>query len=162
MLFVFQHVKVQQWMCWPVRMEHYGVWFSEMNAWKAIWKALLNFFDATYMLLEIILPICLALCEDSVGNSEIVSVGMLSVEDEASLHWMFETLRTQNQEMNRVWVIVTDKDMKERQVLWKCFPNTCLLICIFHTLCTFKREITCEKWIFLLANSCFLWNCFKS
>lgn len=129
---------------------------------KSYLKSFTEFFDATYMLLEIILPICLALCEDSVGNSEIVSVGMLSVEDEASLHWMFETLRTQNQEMNRVWVIVTDKDMKERQVLWKCFPNTCLLICIFHTLCTFKREITCEKWIFLLANSCFLWNCFKS
>lgn len=54
------------------------------------------FVDATYKLLEIRLPIYLTLYEDSMGNSEIVSVGMLSVEDEASLHWMFETLRTRN------------------------------------------------------------------
>ena len=79
------------------------------------------------------------------GNSEIVSVGMLSVEDEDSLSWMFNTLRTRNSEMSRVRVIVTDKDLKERQVLRQCFPTANLLLCLFHTLRTFRREVTCER-----------------
>lgn len=103
------------------------------------------FVDATYKLLEIRLPIYLLLCEDSMGNSEVVSVGMLSVEDADTLTWMFQTLRSRNPEMDRVRVLITDKDLKERQVLRACFPDCCLLICLFHTLRTFRREITCEK-----------------
>lgn len=102
------------------------------------------FVDATYKLLDIRLPIYLTLCEDSMGNSEVVSVAMLSVEDEASLPWMFETLCMRNPEMDRMRVIMTDKDIKEQQVLCRCFPNTSLL-CLFHTLRTFRREIPCEK-----------------
>lgn len=103
------------------------------------------FVDAMYKLLDIRLPIYLILCEDSMGNSEIVSVATLSVEDEPSLSWMFETLRMRNPEMDRVRVIITDKDIKERQVLRRYFTNTSLLLCLFHTLQTFWREITCEK-----------------
>jgi len=48
---------------------------------------------------------------------------------------------------------VTDKDMKERNVIKKVFPNAALTICLWlHrpyawtlTLRTFNREITCDK-----------------
>lgn len=103
------------------------------------------FIDATYKLIEMRLPIYLTLVEDSMGNSEVVSVGMLSVEDEDSLSWMFNNLRSRNAEMSRVRVIVTVKDLKERQVLRTCFPTANLLLCLFHTLRTFRREVTCEQ-----------------
>lgn len=79
------------------------------------------------------------------GHSEIVFVGMLSCENEDSLSWMFQTLRARNADMDRVRVIVTDKDLKERHVLRQCFPNSCLLLCLFHTPRAFRREVTCEK-----------------
>ena len=103
------------------------------------------FVDATYKLLEIRLPVYLTLCEDSMGNSEVVSVGMLATEDEESLTWMFQTLKDRNPDMYRVRVIVTDKDMKERHALHACFPDARLLLCLFHTLKAFRREVTCEK-----------------
>ena len=40
---------------------------------------------------------------------------------------------------------MTDKDLKERKVLKRLFPGSQLLICRFHVLKSFKREITCEK-----------------
>ena len=40
---------------------------------------------------------------------------------------------------------MADKDIGERDVLKLCLPNTSVLICHFHTLRSFKREITCEK-----------------
>ena len=103
------------------------------------------FIDATYKLLEIRVPIYLTLCEDSMGNSEVVLVGMLTVEDEESLIWMFNTLCARNTRMNSARVILTDKDLTERKVLRKVFPYSRLLLCLFHTLRTFRREVMCEK-----------------
>ncbi len=44
-----------------------------------------------------------------------------------------------------VRIVMTDKDMTERDVLAKKFPSAQLLICLFHTLRTFRREFTMEK-----------------
>ena len=41
--------------------------------------------------------------------------------------------------------IMADKDMTERNVLAEKLPSAQLLICLFHVLCTFRHEITCEK-----------------
>jgi len=38
-----------------------------------------------------------------------------------------------------------DKDMKERTVLKSLFPDLYLVICLFHTLRTFNREIAFDK-----------------
>ncbi|KAL5237152.1 hypothetical protein ACI65C_004562 [Semiaphis heraclei] len=38
-----------------------------------------------------------------------------------------------------------NKDLKERSVIKSLFPTSRLVICLFHTLRTFNREITCEK-----------------
>lgn len=101
------------------------------------------FIDATYKFLEIRLPIYLTLCEDSMGNSEVVSVSILSCENEESFSWMFQAIRARNAEMDRMRVIVTDMDLKERQMLRQCFPNSCLLLCLFHNLRAFRKKVTC-------------------
>lgn len=41
--------------------------------------------------------------------------------------------------------IMADKDLLERDVLKKCFPQAHVLICVFHTLKTFRPEMTCTK-----------------
>jgi len=40
---------------------------------------------------------------------------------------------------------ITDKDMTKRKAIKEVFQNINLSICLFHTLKTFNREITCEK-----------------
>ena len=40
---------------------------------------------------------------------------------------------------------MSDKDIGERDVIKKCLPNVSVLICLFHTLRSFRREVTCEK-----------------
>ena len=40
---------------------------------------------------------------------------------------------------------MADKDIGERDVLKRCFPNASVLICLFHTLRTIRREVTCDK-----------------
>jgi len=40
---------------------------------------------------------------------------------------------------------MSDKDMTERNVMKEQFLQANLLICLFHTMRTFQREILCEK-----------------
>ena len=40
---------------------------------------------------------------------------------------------------------MADKNVMEREVLAEKTPNVALMICLFHTLRTFCREITTEK-----------------
>ena len=40
---------------------------------------------------------------------------------------------------------MSDKDFNERAVFRKEFPEAALHICLFHTLRTFRREVTTEK-----------------
>jgi len=83
--------------------------------------------------------------EDGNGQSEIAAIGLLVNEEEVTLRWFFETFKKNNPTSIKTRVYVTDKDMKERNVIRSVFPNAALTICLFHTLRTFNREITCEK-----------------
>ena len=74
-----------------------GIFFQdqEMNeAFKAYSELIC--FDATYKLLELGFPVHLALCEDSNGQSEIVSVCLLITEDASSMTWMIDTFKQHN------------------------------------------------------------------
>ena len=42
-------------------------------------------------------------------------------------------------------VIVADKDMTEREVFAAAFPNSELLICLYHTFRSFRWEIAVDK-----------------
>ena len=103
------------------------------------------FIDATYKLLELGLPTYLTLSEDSNGQSEITSVCLLVSEDAESMKWMIDVFKKHNSEWTRIRVVMGDKDIGEQDVIKQCFPNSSVLICLFHTLRSFRREITCEK-----------------
>ena len=103
------------------------------------------FIDATYKLLELGLPTYLTLCEDSNGQSEITSVCLLVSEDADSMKWMIDVFKKYNTEWKRIRVVMADKDIGERDVIKQCLLNSYLLICLFHTLRSFRREISCEK-----------------
>lgn len=101
--------------------------------------------DATYKLLDLRLPIYLMLVEDSNGQSEIVTVCMLASEDTEGIQWMMEVFKKHNPNWNDTRVVMADKDIKERDTVKKVLPDATILICLFHTLRTFRREITTEK-----------------
>ena len=101
--------------------------------------------DATYKLLQLGIPVYLMLCEDSNGQSEIIAVCLLVCEDSDSMKWMLDAFKKQNAHWTKVRVVMADKDIREREVIKQCLPNTSVLICLFHTMRSFKREVTCEK-----------------
>ena len=101
--------------------------------------------DATYKLLNLGLPGYLFLCEDSNGQSEIVGVCLLVSEDAVSMKWMLSAFQKHNVKWPDTRVIMADKDIKERDVIKEVFPDVAVLICLFHTLRTFWREITSDR-----------------
>ena len=44
-----------------------------------------------------------------------------------------------------VRVVMVDKDIKECDIFKSCLPNASVLICLFHTLRSLRREVTCDK-----------------
>ena len=103
------------------------------------------FVDATYKLLELSLPLYLFMCEDSNGSSEIVAAAFLVKEDTTGIQWMVETFKQHNLNWTLTRLLMADKDMGERNVFKRCFPNATMLVCLFHTLRTFRRELACNK-----------------
>ncbi|XP_047146768.1 uncharacterized protein LOC124819321 [Hydra vulgaris] len=101
--------------------------------------------DATYKLLEIRMPVYILLCEDGAGESEIAAVGLLTHEDAASFSWFVERFKSFNIAWPKTNVFMTDKDLTEREILRSAFPLVSLLLCLFHTMRTFNREITTSK-----------------
>ena len=105
----------------------------------------LIFLDATYKLLQLGLPTYIMLCEDSNGQSEVFAVCLLVTEDASSMTWMMDTFKKCNSDWEKVHVVMADKDIGERDVIKKCLPNVSVLICLFHAMRTFRREVTCDK-----------------
>lgn len=103
------------------------------------------FMDATYKLLELGLPTYLFLSEDSNGQSEITGVCLLTSKDADSMKWMIEVFKRCNDEWRNTRVVMADKDIQERDVIKQCLPESSVMICLFHTLRSFRREISCEK-----------------
>jgi len=103
------------------------------------------FADATYKLLDTQMPVYLFTVEDAMGQSHIVGVGILAEETLTALTWMLSTFVEKNPNSSRTRVVMADKDIKERQVFTSVFGGARILICLFHTLKTFRREVNCEK-----------------
>ena len=101
--------------------------------------------DATYKLNELRMPLYLLLVVDSNGQSEIVATFLMTLETEEAITKMVQVFKTNNPKWSQTRVVVSDKDFTERTVFKKEFPSACLLICLFHTLRTLKREVSCEK-----------------
>ena len=108
------------------------------------------FIDATYKLTELRLPVYIFLVEDFIGDSEIAGVGLLVSENVESLRWLLNAFKGNNVN-DQPRVIMADKDFNERYILKECFPTASVLICLFHTLRSFKRELSDKR--FSLSES---------
>ena len=67
-------------------------------------------------------------------QSEVAAVGILADEEAVTLRWFVETYKSNNTQWHNTKVMMTDKDLKERNILRSVFPDACLLICLFHIL----------------------------
>lgn len=101
--------------------------------------------DATYKLLELRFPVYILLVEDGNGQSEIAAVFLLLEETEQSIKTMIGIFKKHNPNWKATRVLMANKDMTERDVLASEFPSAQLLICLFHTFRTFRREVVIDK-----------------
>ena len=102
--------------------------------------------DATYQLNEYRYPVFVMLVEDGFGESEVVCFFFVVDESKDTLLSMLNVFVELNRDgVTNTKVVVSDKDITERELLKQVFPYSQLLICLFHTLKIFKREITCDK-----------------
>ena len=101
--------------------------------------------DATYKLLDLRMPLYLLLAIDGDGISEIVGLFILAEETQSVIESAVTIFKRFNPSWTETKVIMSDKDFTERDAFKNCFPDASLNICLFHTLGSFRREVTCEK-----------------
>lgn len=77
--------------------------------------------------------------------SEIIALWIVQCDDRDTVDKMTHIFKCHNPEWECVKVVMADKDMVERDAFTKQFLGISLLICLFHTLRTFRREITTDK-----------------
>ena len=123
-----------------------GLFFQDklMKATYASYPEVI-FVDATYKLNNLRMPMYILLVVDGNGQSEIIAIYITSLETEEAITKMVQVFKANNSCWDMTRVVMTDKDLIERAVFRNEFPKSSLLICLFHTLRSFKREITCEK-----------------
>ena len=101
--------------------------------------------DATYKLLDLHMPVYIMLAIDGEGSSEIVAIFVVSEETNLVISSAVESFKKHNPACSKTVTVFSDKDFNERQAFTKCFPHAKLLLCLFHTLRSFKREVTTTK-----------------
>ena len=101
--------------------------------------------DATYKLNDLRMPVYLLMSIDGNGQGEIILVFLTQLETEAALSKMVQAFKLHNPKWKETRVIMSDKDFNERSVFRKEFPDAVLHLCLFHTLRSFRREVTCDK-----------------
>ena len=87
----------------------------------------------------------LQLAIDGDGLSEIASLHILADELKSIVENIVKVFQKHNELWTETKVIMSDKDFVEREAFSKCFANASLLICLYHTLRSFRQEVTCEK-----------------
>ena len=103
------------------------------------------FVDATYKLNDLRMPLYLMMCIDGNGRSEIVALFLTSQEMQSDITRMVKAFKKHNPTWSSTKVVISDKDFNERAVFKREFPQAALHLCLFHTLRSFRREITTEK-----------------
>ena len=102
---------------------------------------------ATYKLLELRLPgyLYLLLVIDGDGLSKIAVLFILADELKSTVENIVKVFQKHSELWTETKAIMSDKDLVEREAFSKCFANATLLICLYHTLRSFRPEVTCEK-----------------
>jgi zinc finger SWIM domain-containing protein 3 len=101
--------------------------------------------DATYKLLDSRMPVYLILSIDGNGKSEIVCVFIVAEETQNVINAAVAAFVNNNATFTKTVVVMSDKDFVEREAFRTHFPNASLSICLFHTMRSFKREVSTEK-----------------
>ena len=101
--------------------------------------------DITYKLNDLRLPLYVMLVVDGNGESEIVGLMLAADERQETIRQMMVYFKDLNPKWNEINCGMADKDMTERQVIKEELPQAGLLICLFHTMRTFRREVPTEK-----------------
>ena len=122
-----------------------GIFYQD-EVMKKIYSAFpeMLFVDATHKVNELRMPLCIFLICDGNGQSKIVASCLVVSEQRVVIEKMVYIFKKHNSTYCLTRVIMTDKDMNERDVLSEAFPNATLQLCLFHVLHTFGREITVE------------------
>ena len=101
--------------------------------------------DATYKLLDLRIPVYLLLMIDGNCFSEIIGLFLVEEEPKEVISSIVNNFKEKKRSMVKNSVIMSDKDFTERESFSCCFPDVKLLICLYHALRNFRREVTCEK-----------------
>ena len=103
------------------------------------------FIDATYKLNDLRMPLYVLLTVDGNGESEIVCLWIVQNEEKGLITSLLVEFKKHNYNWSLTKCVMSDKDMTERNVIKEQLPQANLLICLFHTLRSFRREISCDK-----------------
>lgn len=120
--------------------------YFQTQGWKAIYARYpeLILIDATYKLNNLRMPLYVMLVVDGNGKSEVVALWLVVNEDKPTLSHLMDVFIKHNDTTN-TRCIMADKDITERNIFTEKIPGAVIMICLFHTLRTFRREITTEK-----------------
>ncbi|KAK2146202.1 hypothetical protein LSH36_625g01034 [Paralvinella palmiformis] len=80
-----------------------------------------------------------------IGQSQIISCCVTSLETDEGMTAMANASKKHNPRRDRVAMVMMDKDMLERTVFGRAFPNATMHLNLFHVLRTFRRQKMCEK-----------------
>lgn len=103
------------------------------------------FIDATYKLNDLQMPLYVLMSIDGNGESEIVCLWIVQSEDKSTLINLLVEFKKHNESSSLIQCVMTDKDITEQDVIREQLPQAALVICLFHTLRTMRREVSCEK-----------------
>ena len=101
--------------------------------------------DATHNTNNLKMPFTMMCIIDGNGHTEVIAAFLVINEEEKMIREMIKIFKLNNPRWKDINVIITDKDMAERNVFSDEIQNAELQICLFHVLRTFKREITTER-----------------
>ena len=91
------------------------------------------------------MPLFILLIVDGNGLSEIVALWIGTDESKETLRQIMQLFKKHNSNHNQIKCVMADKDLTERAIISDEFDNAHILICLFHTLRSMKREVSCEK-----------------
>ena len=94
--------------------------------------------DATYKLNNLNMAVFLQLVVDGNGESEIVSVFLLTSEDGQTISGLLDVFKRHNPSWNKIQTVLSDKDFTERGVYQRHYPQASLQLCLFHVLRSLK------------------------
>ncbi|XP_067834789.1 zinc finger SWIM domain-containing protein 1-like isoform X2 [Heptranchias perlo] len=101
--------------------------------------------DATYWWDGLRLPTYLLLVIDGNGESELVCLWFMQNEERETVKQLLRIFKQKNPAAERIRAVMSSGRPCRGEVVSEVLPNSRLLTCLFHTLRTFRGDVTAEK-----------------